>query len=135
METHLEKRKSPDCQSPERGVTIRRGLRRGRGRRSSWEVRGAPSFEGEDAGQSVIGRTASSGSSLPVHTAFVHVSQEADVPVLMRSTNSAWLSRTLEHNNKTPTFSRAEKSAEPVLGVVAERDDRLLRLNNYKVSK
>lgn len=58
------------------------------------------------------------------------------VLVQMRSTDSAWLSKSLRHNNeRNYLLVSGEAYVVWALEVTAERYYHFLRMNNYKVSK
>lgn len=66
---------------------------------------------------------------------FLQVSHEAAVPMQMGSINSDGQSGLLVKMNEKESFLvSAQKNAKRVLEVKAERDDLMLRLNDYDVS-
>lgn len=66
----------------------------------------------------------------------MRLKQEAAVLVWMGSTDSTWLSRTLEQNNKSNSLSvRAEKGVVRFLKLTAERNIISVLINDYKMCK
>lgn len=82
----------------------------------------------------LVGRS----QQVPIHfqAGFEQLSQEAAVPVWMRTTESERLSKTLRHNKEQKMISvSAAEGAEKVLVVTPAMDDLFLQLNVYNVSK
>lgn len=66
----------------------------------------------------------------------MQLSQKAAVSVRRSSADSKGLSRGLTHNNEGNSISvSAEENAGRILRVAADRNDCLLRWNDYTVSK
>lgn len=128
MESRLGKRGSPDeRENREESVHSRRGRGRGRGRR----MRGGGRFVEEELVRSATRRTESSGSDR-----VLQCSEEATVTMRMRSTDSERLSRRLEDEfgNNAPSLS-TEEAADRVVELTAEKDELVVRVNDYKVAR
>lgn len=117
-------------------MTLQIGRGRGRGRRRGRRPCGNTIVVKEDIPQSVTGRENSSGYDSFARTGFVRLSKEASTSVWMWSTLAERLSRTQGHNNETKSLSiRVMVAAERLFKDTTERNDPLLQLNYYKVSK
>lgn len=100
-----------------------------------WERDGTSDVE-EDVRQSVTTRTESSSSDSFIRAGFMQLSQKGTVSEQMPRKSSNRPSRRLERNNKRNSLSvGGEEGTESILKVTAEKDDILLQVSNYEVSK
>lgn len=104
--------RSPDPQDAERVRTVLRGCGR-----SCWasivqRVRVALSIIQRDVRKSVASKIKSSGFNLFVQAGFKELFWAANVPMWMRSTDFAWLSRTLRPNKESSSLCWVQRKPE-----------------------
>lgn len=98
-------------------------------------MRGATSILREDVGWPVTGRMELSGSTPYIQAEFVRHLQSGAVSVQRRSTDTERLSKAVKQNGKKLALVSVQRGAERFLEITADRDELLLRLNEYKVFK